>query len=185
MRKNMQVKAQTLAQRLGQLDKERREVLNQLRKTPEYSIQYLKQALDSIISENSSRWYSRSNAKNENAYFKLVSYEIVPVTPTRRTSRKLTAPVKQVTINITKHKSVLTKVKLNWKYFGYNATSITDQSEEISISVFKDLVPQILNGRVLAKKFDEKSIVRATLTAKKNELEAQLKKVKDEIAAVK
>lgn len=183
MRKNMAAKAETLSQQLGRLDKERRAVLNQLRQTPEYCIQYLKQALDSIVSDNVSRWYSRGNAKKETAYFKLLSYEILPTTTLKKVGySKGEVPAK---VRITKNKAVLAKVKLTWKFMGYNATELVDQTEEINISVFNDLVPQILNGRVLAKKFDEKAVVRATLNAKKKELEAQLQKIKDEIATVK
>ncbi len=178
------IKGMSLVKKLGELEKERRKILKELRQTPEYSLMYLKQMLDGFIAANVKNWYSKSNAKGALAYFKLISYEILPTT-TLTTGPKYLRKSIPAKVDITKNKSVLIKLKLNWKLWDYNAIEITDHTEEINISLFNDLQTQILNGRILNTKFDEKYVIKATLTSKKKELEDQLKKIKDELATIK
>lgn len=177
-------KAESLFKRLGELDKERRKVLNEISSSPEYATHFLKQALAVLLVEHKNKWYSRQNDKNQSSYFKIMSVEQVPLDKSTRlprgTNKKLGGD-----LTLSKSKKVLAKIKVQWVVWGYAAVELRTETEEIDISVFKDIVPQILNGRTLATKFDEKKVIKTTLDAKKKEIEAQLAKVNSEIAALK
>lgn len=178
----MKTEFETLSKKLGALDKERRVILSKLKSTPEYAIQHLKQVLNGFLTENSTKWYSRANEKGEMAYFKLLSFEIIPTTTTIKKGyikTKISA-----TIDVKKHNSVLTKVKLKWEFYNYGAVVKQTNEEEINISIFNDVGPQILGGRKPVVKFNEKKLVAAALLEKKKSLEDELKKIKNEIASI-
>lgn len=177
----MKTDFETLSQRLGVLDKERRNIILKLKNTPNYALQHLKQVLGGFMSDNSTKWYSRTNEKNEMSYFKLVSFEIIPTTTTVKKGyikTKISAPID------IKNNSVLTKIKLNWEFYNYGSVIKDVKIEEINISIFNDIEPQILNGRKPVVKFNEKKLVAAALLEKKKTLEDELKKVKCEIALI-
>lgn len=155
-----------LCQRLGELDKERRTILQQLRNSPEHITKHLNDKLTDFI--NRQLWFTRSNAKGEKAYFRLNNYAI-----------------DHKKVNNTKHGSVLIPVTLSWDYYDYAATEKKVSSEPIAISAFNEIDAQVLNGRVHAPDFSEKKVLKTILTQKKTALEAQIKAIKAEIASIK
>lgn len=176
---------ENLSKRLGALDKERREILDLLKKSPENCMRLLKQLLDGFVATNSKSWFSRENDKGQSSYFQLVSYEITPTTNRSIRSGKQLASTPATSLTKTKHNSMLAKVKLIWTVYAYDATKKLEQTEFIDISIFNDIEKQILNGRKRSTTFDEKSLVKAALKVKQKALEDQLKAVKGEIAAIK
>lgn len=154
-----------LCQKLGELDRERRTILQQLRNSPEHITKHLNDKLTEFV--NKQLWFTRSNAKGENAYFKLRSYTI--------DNKK---------INNTKHGAVLIHVILSWDYYDYAMTEKKIASEPVVISAFNEIDTQVLNGRVHAPNFSEKDVLKTILTKKKADLEAQLKAIKSEIASI-
>jgi len=157
---------ETLSQRLGVLDRERKAVILDLKKTPEYASKHLSQVLNSFKADNASKWFVRTNAKGESSYFKLVEFELMG---------KATE---------TKHHSTLTKVRTVWDVYTYGSLTKGKSIEEFNVSIFNDLEAQILNGRKLATDFNEKKLVKESLTEKKKQLEEELKKLKAEIACL-
>jgi len=154
-----------LCQRLGELDKERRVVLSALRKSPEFIVKYVNDTLTAFVTQQ--KWFKRLNAKGEESYFRLQKF----------------------TINGGKawqsdRGSVLLPIKLEWDYYDYNAIEKKQNIENVSISAFNEIERQVLNGRLHAEGFNEKSIHKKVLTARKKELEEQLKKVKSDLALV-
>ncbi len=158
---------ESLCQRLGKADAERRAVLKLMKQTPEFVSKYLQDSLKSFIA--SGQWFSRTNAKGELAYFKLVGY---------------TFGGKETVASITKKGSTLISVNLEWDYYDYNAVSKKKATEQLTISVFNDIEGQILNGRKQASSFDEKKLLRAQLTEKKKKLEEELKTLKLELTKI-
>lgn len=156
-----------LCQRLGQLDKERRTIINQLKSTPELSIKYLRNQLDAFVKRG--QWFSRKNAKDEFSYFKLIKFKF---------------DEKGITQSETKKRTML-HVALEWEYYDYNTPTKAKAIEQVVISVFNDIETQVLNGRVAATGFDEKSLLKEQLTLRKKQLEEELKSIKGEIALIK
>lgn len=154
-----------LCQRLGELDKERREVLKALKNSPEFILKHVNDTLK--VFATNGQWFARKNAKGEHAYFRLTGFVL-----------------NEKKVNSTDRGSVLIGGTLTWDYFDYQATERKQAVEQVQISAFNDIEPQILNGRFHVPQFSEKTIMKTVLTAKKKELEDQLKKVKAEIAAV-
>lgn len=154
-----------LCKRLGELDKERREVLKALRDNPQYVLKIVNDKLNNFIKNG--QWYSRKNALNQESYFSLVSFTII-----------------EKSIKKTEHGSIIIKVDLTWDYYDYISTEKKKAVEGVLISAFNEIDQQILNGRQLASKFSENVIKRNILTAQKKELEEKLKKIKEEIAKV-
>jgi hypothetical protein len=165
MAKTASQKFESLCKRLGELDAERRKVIKDLKSSPEYVTKYVTSILDAIIKNGT--WYARKSQKGE-AYFKLVTYNFNSKTP-----------------HITKTGSAVYTVTLDWEHFPVDATEKVNVSEVIEISAFNDLDKQVFGERTVATKFSEKDAVKKVLNARKAELETQLKKLKDEISAIK
>jgi hypothetical protein len=153
-----------LCKELGTLDKRRREILNDLKKSPEFIIKHVNDLLKEFVTKG--HWFSRKNEKNEFAYFRATGYVL--------NDKKLEQ---------TDRGSVLIAGTITWEVYDYNSTK-KEMVEPIRISAFNDIEPQILNGRAHAPKFSEKSIIKNILAAKKKDLEEQLKKLKLEMAAI-
>lgn len=156
---------ETLCQRLGALDKERREILNQLRNSPEFIVKLVNDKL--IGFTNNGHWFIRKGTTQGDTYFKLVAFVIIPKT-----------------LGITDKGSALVDVKLTWEVYGHNNLEKTMMEESVKLSAFNEIDNQILNGRVLAPKFSEKVIKKNILTEQKKALEDQLKKIKDQLLTV-
>lgn len=186
--KPSQSKFESLSKRLGAIDKERKQILQDLKSTPEFCIQYLNQLLNGIIEGGSKKWYSRTNDKKQQAYFQLESFEIIkenyPVARRRSPMGRGAAVPPSAPVKFSQNKKVLVKVKLVWKLYNYGASLQTKSKEIIQVSIFNDIEPQVLNGRVLATTFDEKHFVKLALNEKKSHLENELKKIKAEIASI-
>lgn len=154
-----------LNKRLGALDKERRDILRQLRNSPEHIIKLVNDKLKSFIEGN--KWFLRKGDVQGDSYFNLVGFVILAKS-----------------IALTDKGSALLSVTLTWNY--YNAMSVEKKSttETVQISAFNEIDNQILNGRVLAPKFSEKVVQKNILTEQKKNLEEQLKKIKNQLLAV-
>jgi len=179
----MKTSYEALSKQLGALDKERRAVLTKLKQTPEYALQHLKQVMTGLVTAGLKRWYTRTNDKGQTAYFNLVGFEILPTTTAAKINYRKTKVV--AAVDVTPNNSVLTKIRLKWKLYDYGAVMTSEFNEEITISIFNEIEPQVLNGRKEAVKFDEKTLIKASLAEKKKVLEDQLKKIKNEIALIK
>lgn len=173
---------QSLTQRLAVLDKERQAVILEIKKTPAYALTHIKQVLNGFIDNNKAKWFARSNEKGETAYFKLVSFEILPTTTVVK--EKFAKKRVAAEVETTKHGSVLAKIKTKWEKYPYGEIVKVNVNEEHNISIFNDIDGQILNGRKLAE-FNEKKLLKDSLDSKKKKLEEELKKVKADIAAIK
>jgi hypothetical protein len=159
---------QNLCKELGRVDTERRAILKKMKQTPEFVSKYLSDTLNAFIVNKS--WFTRSNAKGEQAYYKLVGY-------------KLTGNGEA--IKVTEHKAKnLISVDLEWDYYGYNSVTKVKAMENVFISVFNDVEKQILNGRKEASSFDEKKLLKAQLTEKKEKLKAELKALEAELKTI-
>lgn len=158
---------ENLCKRLGDLDRERRTIIKQLKATPQYTVKYLRNQLDAFVKNG--QWFSRKNKKEELSYFKLVGFAF---------------DEKGITHSDTKKRTML-HVELQWEYYDYNTPTKAKANEQIVISVFNDIESQILNGRVAAVDFNEKSLLKAQLTLRKKQLEDELKTIKGEIALIK
>lgn len=156
---------ETLCKRLGELDKERREILKQLRNSPEFIIKLLNDKLVGITT--SPDWYIRKGTTQGDSYFKLIGFVILPKT-----------------LALTDKGSALIDVKLTWEVYGHNSLDKTKVEESVKVSAFNEIDNQILNGRVLAPKFSEKTIQKNILTEQKKALEEQLKKIKNQLLSV-
>jgi ATP/maltotriose-dependent transcriptional regulator MalT len=154
-----------LLKRLGALDKERREILKDLRNSPEFITKYVNDLLKEFIAQK--KWVVRKNAKGEESYFSLKTFVL--------NDKSLTK---------TDRGSVIINGTLTWENYDYNATEKRLATETIAISAFNEIENQILNGRTYAPKFNEKVIQKNVLTAKKKLLEEELKKVKTELAGI-
>ncbi len=157
-----------LCKRLGELDKERRTILNDLRNSPEAILKYVSDNLTAFI--NSKVWFKRTTNEGDQ-YFQLQNFE-------------LDKTVHRTSISTTKHGSVVIPFLLTWECYLANSADKINKVEHASVSAFNDLETQILNGRKPAPEFDEKKVKKIQLTAKKKELEAELKKLKAELASV-
>ena len=155
---------ETLCKRLGELDKERREILKQLRNSPEFIVKLLNDKL--VEFTTSPNWFIRKTEKGEQ-YFKLVGFVIVPKT-----------------LSLTDKGSALVEVKLSWDLYDSNNLEKKKTEETVKISAFNEIDNQILNGRVVAPKSSEKMIQKNILTEQKKALEEQLKKIKSQLLAV-
>jgi len=113
------------------------------------------------------KWFKRLNAKGEEAYFKLNAFTLNGGKPYQ-----------------TDRGSVLIPIKLEWDFYDYNAIEKKTNVENTTISAFNEIEKQVLNGRLHAEKFNEKTIQKKVLNAKKKDLEDQLKKVKADLALV-
>lgn len=151
--------------RLGELDKERRTILNAIRNAPEYVLKHVHDKLIGFIKNEN--WFVRKNGKNEEAYFHLLSYTI-----------------DQKTLGKTDRGSVLVNVALEWEKYDYDNTEKKKITENVQISAFNEIDNQILNGRVHTPNFSEKVIQKNILTTKKKQLEDQLKLIKTQLASV-
>lgn len=156
---------ETLCQRLGALDKERREILNQLRNSPEFIIKILNDKL--IGFTKNANWFIRKGTTQGDSYFKLVGFII-----------------NNKSLNLTDRGSALVEVRLTWEVYSHNSLEKTKIEESVKVSAFNEIDNQILNGRVLAPKFSEKVIQKNILTEQKKALEEQLKKIKNQLLAV-
>jgi hypothetical protein len=156
---------EALCKRLGEVDKERREILKALRNSPEYITKHVADTLKAFATNGN--WFARKNAKGEHAYFRLAGFVL--------NDKKITQ---------TGRGSVLVSATLTWDYFDYQATEKKKSVDQIQISAFNEIEEQILNGRFHVPEFSEKKVMKTVLTAKKAELEDQLKKLKAEIAAI-
>lgn len=156
---------ETLCKRLGELDKERREILKQLRNSPEFIIKFLNDKLVGFT--NSETWFVRKGTTQGDSYFKLVGFVINPKT-----------------LGLTDKGSALVDVTLTWEVFANNSVEKQKITESVKVSAFNEIENQILNGRVLAPKFSEKVIQKNILTEQKKALEEQLKKIKSQLLAV-
>jgi hypothetical protein len=156
---------ETLCKRLGELDKERREILKQLRNSPEFIVKFLNDKLVGITT--SSNWYIRKGTTQGDTYFKLVGFVIHPKT-----------------LSLTDKGSALVDVKLSWEVYSSTSLEKTKVDESVNVSAFNEIDNQILNGRVLAPKFSEKMIQKNILTEQKKALEEQLKNIKKQLLAV-
>jgi predicted transcriptional regulator len=152
---------QNLCKELGRIDAERRAILKRLKQTPEFVSKYLADTLNAFIVKKS--WFARSNAKGEQAYFKLVGY-------------KFTGNGEAIKLSDVKAKNLIS-VDLEWDFYDYNTVSKKKSVEHVFISVFNDIEKQILNGRKEANSFDEKKLLKAQLTEKKEKLKAELKEL--------
>lgn len=154
----------TLCKRLGELDTERRKILNELRNSPEHIIKLVNDKL--IGFTTNANWFLRKAEKGE-SYFKLVGFVIL--------SKSLA---------LTDRGSAIVEVKLTWECYDSNNIEKKKVDETIKISAFNEIDNQILNGRVHAPKFSEKTIQKNILTEQKKQLEEQLKKVKSQLLSV-
>lgn len=154
-----------LCQRLGALDKERREILRQLRNSPEYIIKIVYDKLRDFTANN--YWFIRKATAQGDSYFRLIDFDIV-----------------SKSFALTDGGSAILEVKLNWDVYNHNNLDKIKVSESIKISAFNEIDNQILNGRVHAPKFSEKVIQKNILTEQKKQLEEQLKKVKSQLLSV-
>lgn len=182
------IKGQSLSQRLATLDKERKAILLEIKKSPQYVLQHLGQILNNFVAENTVKWFSRTNDKDQVSHYRLLSYELMPTTTEVKTpkfhlNKRLTEKVSSP-VEITKNKSYIAKVKTKWEVYAYGAVTKTTVEEVHDISVFNDLDGQILNGRKQATKFDEKKMIKEGLNERKIMLEKELKKLKADIAAI-
>jgi len=184
------IKGQSLTQKLATLDRERKAIILEIKKSPQYVLQHLGQILTSFVAENTTKWFSRSNDKNQVSHYRLISYELVPIEKRQTTPNpyrgRLTRPEIESSspLEVTKNKSYIAKVKTKWEVYAYGAVIKTTIEEVHDISVFNDLDGQILNGRKLATKFDEKKMIKEDLSERKRMLEEELKKVKADIASI-
>jgi hypothetical protein len=157
-----------LCKDLGRVDTERRAILKRLKQTPQFVSKYLNDTLTSFIKTQS--WFSRTNAKGELSYFKLVGFKFGG---------------KPNAAEITKNGSTLISVDLEWEWYDYNSVSKQKCVEkDIQISVFNDVDKQVLNGRKEASSFDEKKLLKAQLTEKKEKLKAELKALELELKTI-
>lgn len=156
-----------LCKELGRVDTERRSILKRMKQTPEFVSKYLVDTLKTFITNNS--WFSRANAKNELSYFKLVGFNF--------SGNKTLA-------EITKNGASIITIDLEWDYYNYNSVTKEKCVEHTHISVFKDIDNQILNGRKQASSFDEKKLLKAQLTEKKEKLKAELKALEAELKTI-
>lgn len=154
-----------LSKRLVALDIERRAILKQMKSSPEYMISHVSDQLKSFISNKS--WFSRTNAKNEFAYFQLKSFAHIQKAPSK-----------------TKTGSQLIGFELVWDYYDYNSPIKKEAKERVIISVFNDIDAQVLNGRKLATNFNEKNLLREQLIQRKKQLEEELKTLRVEIGKI-
>lgn len=157
---------QSLCKRLGELDKERRQILQQLKQTPELGMKYLQDMLTSFVNQNSVKWFYRKGEKEGYSYWKLIGFTITDKTP-KVTHRK---------------KAILVNVDLEWEVYRESSNSKSKLSEQVKISAFNDVEGQVLNGRKEATASDAKKLIKLALTEKKNTLEEQLKALKAELA---
>lgn len=164
-------KVESLTQRLGKLDKERRAILKELKMSPEYGLKFLNDKLISFTSDNSAKWFSRAGEKSGVSYWKMISF-------------KVTSDSKTATITRDKS-SLLANVQVTWDVYYENTNVKTQLTETIKLAAYRDLEGQILNGRKLAANFDERKVVKAALNEKKKALEEQLKVVKEDLAKIK
>lgn len=152
-----------LCKRLGQLDHERRDIINQLHNSPEYIVKYVNDKLNTFVKNKN--WFTRLNNKNENTYFSLSSFGI-----------------DDKSLKKTTKKSVLINVTLVWNVYDETIKKVI--TENITISAFNEIDNQILNGRQLAPNFSEKEVQKNILNQQKIQLEQQLKKIKSDLAAL-
>jgi len=154
-----------LSKRLGEIDKERREILKQLKATPELGVKFLSDMLKSFINTNSTKWFLREGEKSGISYWRLQSFKITENKPA------VTARTKALLVN----------VDLEWEVYAADGTKII-KSEVIKMSAFNDVEGQILNGRRQASASDVKRVLKLALTEKKKKLEEDLKSLKEELA---
>ncbi len=155
---------QKLCKELGRVDAERRVILKKMKQTPEFVQKYVLDSLKYFVANNS--WFSRANAKTELAYFKLVGFRLVGE------------------YSIDKNNTHIT-IDLEWDYYDYNSVTKKKATERIVISPFNDIDKQVLNGRKQASSFDEKKLLKAQLTEKRNELKKELKALDEELKSIK
>jgi hypothetical protein len=155
----------SLSKRLIALDIERRAILKQMKSSPEYMISHVTEQLKSFV--NNKSWFTRTNAKNELAYFQLKAFTLINKTTSK-----------------TKTGSQLIGFELVWDYYDYNSPVKKEAKERVILSVFNDIEAQVLNGRKLAHNFDEKKLLKEQLVLRKKELEEQLKAIKEEIGKI-
>lgn len=157
-----------LSKRLGELDRERRTILNELRNSPEAVFKYVTDNLTAFI--NNKVWFKRNTAEGDQ-YFRLKMFE-------------LDKTVHRPPVTTTKHGSILFPLLITWdSYLPSNPEQI-QRVEHVQISGFNDVETQILNGRKPAPEFDEEKVKKLQLTAKKKELETELKRIKAELATI-
>lgn len=157
-----------LTKRLGELDKERRTILNELRNSPEAVLKYVTDNLTAFI--NGKVWFKRNTADGDQ-YFRLKTFE-------------LDKSVHRPASTTTKHGSILFPLLLTWDAYLPNNPDLLPRVEHVQISGFNDVETQILNGRKPAPEFNEEKVKKIQLTAKKKELETELKKIKAELAVI-
>jgi hypothetical protein len=157
MKKPTQSEYEKLSKELGRVDKERRAILEKIKKTPEYVLKHLQNLLIGFVTAN--QWLSNTNAKGEQAYYKLVGFNI---------------PKQAENGTVTKHGSNLIIVNLEWDHYPYGLALKEKKTERLEISVFNDIDKQIMNGRKPTT-VDEKKMLKAELTTQKEKLKAEIK----------
>jgi len=155
-----------LSKELGRVDKERREILNKMKQTPEFIAKYLKTLITSFIEKK--QWFSNANAKGELSFFKLIGFNL---------------GVPAHSAAITKHGSALISVELIWEHLPAGSYVREKKTETVIISVFNDLDKQILNGKKIAI-VDEKKLLRTQLMEKKAQLKEQIKSLELELKSI-
>lgn len=156
---------QKLSKRLGELDAERRKIIQTLKIQPELGIKYLQDILKSFVSSNTDKWFYRETSKGS-SYWRLIEYS-VKENSTFISERK---------------KSIIVDIKITWDVYDSETNIMTKQTDEQKISVFNDLEGQILNGRKPVSAVEVKKIVKIALTERKKSLETQLRSLKTELA---
>lgn len=147
-------KLESLFKRLGAIDKERRQIFEDIKSTPEGVIKLARSYFEEFIKSN--KWFLAENEKNKK-YHRLVSYALTNEKPFLSSTRERP----QLSIDI------------EWLVYDEKLTTEEKKKQTVVISVFSDLETQLRNGMKIVQ-MDEKTLKKNLLNAKKLALKKQM-----------
>ena len=158
-------KLESLFKRLGEIDKERRQIFEDIKKSPEGVIKLARNYFDEFIKSN--KWFLQEGEKNKK-YKRLNSYVIKNEKPFLSSAKQ--RPQLQV--------------EIEWLVYDEKLTSETNIKQTVMISVFSDLETQIRNGMKIVQ-MDEKTLRKKLLNTKKLALKKELADLDVQIKNIK